>query len=363
MGFEIDFLPVGEGERGGDAVTFRYGNLEGSRSEQVVVVIDGGTKNSAEQLVGHIKKYYQTEIVDLLISSHPDSDHSIGAAVVLESMDVKLLWMHRPWLHAQDIKDAFRDGRITGKGLKEILRESLENAYDLEKIAERKQVPISEPFSDSAKVDRQLVILNPSKKFYEELLPNFRETPEPKEAAALPSRVVTAVKEAINWIAEAWGIETLAEPQENETSAENNTSVILLLQIDGKSKLFMADAGVEAIREAISKAVQLGVDLKTADFIQVPHHGSKHNVGPVVLNQIIGPKLAQDQSSKIAFASVPKEGDPKHPSKKVTNAFKRRGAKVIVTRGNTIHWASADAPKRTGWITAEPLPFYDKVEE
>ena len=42
MGYEIDFLPVGDGARSGDAIALRYGNLEGTRAEQTVVVIDGG---------------------------------------------------------------------------------------------------------------------------------------------------------------------------------------------------------------------------------------------------------------------------------------------------------------------------------
>ena len=43
MGLEIDFLSVGEGEKSGDAIALRYGNLFGPRSEQTVLVIDGGT--------------------------------------------------------------------------------------------------------------------------------------------------------------------------------------------------------------------------------------------------------------------------------------------------------------------------------
>lgn len=39
MGFEIDFLPVGEEGKSGDAIALRFGNLFGQRSEQMVVVI------------------------------------------------------------------------------------------------------------------------------------------------------------------------------------------------------------------------------------------------------------------------------------------------------------------------------------
>ena len=55
MGFEIDFLPVGEGEKSGDAIALRYGNLSGTRSEQTVLVVDGGTLDSGAALVDHVK--------------------------------------------------------------------------------------------------------------------------------------------------------------------------------------------------------------------------------------------------------------------------------------------------------------------
>jgi len=362
MGFEVDFLPVGDGEKGGDAIALRYGKLDGTRSEQVVIVIDGGTKESGENLVNHIQEYYKTDQVNLVISTHPDADHSSGLTVVLENLKVGNLWMHRPWKHAQDIRDAFKNGRITGKGLKESIKKSLENAYDLETIARKEGIPIYEPFSDFSKKDNQLIILGPSVEFYEDLLPNFRETPEPKEAVAWPEKLVTVVKEVVKWIAETWGMETLTDPEEGETSAENNTSTILLLQLNGKKFLFTSDVGTEALNNAIDKAESLGIDLREVGFLQIPHHGSKHNVGPTILNHIIGEKLQEQKHLKSAFVSAPKDGDPKHPSRKVINAFIRRGAKIFATKGISMRHHSPDAPDR-GWSEADPLPFYDQTEE
>ncbi len=56
MGYEIDFMPVGEGEKSGDAIALRFGNLNGNRSEYKVVVVDAGFKESGgNELVAHIK--------------------------------------------------------------------------------------------------------------------------------------------------------------------------------------------------------------------------------------------------------------------------------------------------------------------
>jgi hypothetical protein len=64
MAYEVDFMAVGDGEKSGDAIALRFGNLVGPRSEQKVFVIDGGTKESGEKLVEHIQKYYGTTRVD-----------------------------------------------------------------------------------------------------------------------------------------------------------------------------------------------------------------------------------------------------------------------------------------------------------
>ena len=103
MGYEIDFLAVGieEGERSGDAIALRLGNLTGTPAEPKVFVIDAGTKELGEKLVSHINKYYSTNRVDAVISMHPDADHSSGLTVVLEKMEAVSLYMHRPWNHAE----------------------------------------------------------------------------------------------------------------------------------------------------------------------------------------------------------------------------------------------------------------------
>jgi beta-lactamase superfamily II metal-dependent hydrolase len=98
-------------------------------------------------------------------------------------------------------------------------------------------------------------------------------------------------------------------------------------------------------------------------YIQVPHHGSKRNVGPTVLDRILGPKKAQEAFDKTAFVSAAKDGEPKHPARKVVNAFQRRGAKVFATKGSGLYQHSKDLPLRAGWRTATNLAFYEQVDE
>lgn len=368
MGYEVDFLQVGEGEKSGDAICIRFGDLWGSRENQFVMVIDGGTTDSGERLVKHIKSRYGTDTVDLVVSTHPDNDHISGLRVVLEELTVGRLWMHLPWHHAEDFKALFKDHTITSLGLKRKIRASLDTATDLEEIARRKGVPIDEPFSDVQLPfgDIGIDVLGPSTNYYTELLPQFRETPEAREATAgagFFERAASAVLEAAKTVVESWHFETLSDPPEDATSAENNSSVILTIRRDNKLLLFTGDAGVPALDRAADEAEARGIDLPSLRFVQAPHHGSRRNVGPTVLDRILGPKYQDPESAKSVFISASKDA-PKHPARSVCNAFQRRGAKnrVYTTEeGNKRH--HHDAPARSDYSTADPVPFYDEVEE
>src|SRR5712692_4577395 len=125
MGYEIDFLPVDRGEKSGDAIAFRIGNLKGPREEQFVCIVDGGYDEHGEQMVQHVTKYFGTNKVDLVVSTHPDDDHCLGLEPVLEQLDVQLLWMHQPWNHADKIKKMFTNGQLTTKGLTDKFTKSL----------------------------------------------------------------------------------------------------------------------------------------------------------------------------------------------------------------------------------------------
>ena len=372
MVYEVDVLPVGDGERCGDAIALRFW-IPDSLESQNVWVIDGGTKESGEALVRHIKEYYGTEFVNVVVSTHPDSDHASGLSVVLEKLKVGKLLMHQPWNHAEEINHLFDDGRIIQSGIEERVWSALQDVRELEKIATRKYIKIIEPFSDNGEpqlaLNANVYVLSPSKVFYEGQLTNFRCMPEVAKQAENRARkqefiemLKAAAKETARAL-ETWLKETLADPEEDATSAENNSSVVLLFELDGDRLLFTADAGVPALTEAANRAQALGIDLKKAKFIQVPHHGSKRNVGPTILNRIIGPIKDTESYDKIAFVSASKDGQPKHPAKKVVNAFKRRGANVFATQGKWLCHHSSNAPQREGWSNATPLPFYKEVDE
>ena len=54
MDFEIEFFPVGEASKAGDAIVVRYG----SGGFYEVMVIDGGTEDSGIAIVKHVQQQY-----------------------------------------------------------------------------------------------------------------------------------------------------------------------------------------------------------------------------------------------------------------------------------------------------------------
>lgn len=360
VGYEIDFLPVGNGSRSGDAIAVRYG----SPGSYKVMVYDGGTKESGQALVDHIKAYYGTERVDYVVNSHPDGDHASGLSVVLEQVEVGELWMHRPWEYSAEIRDYFKDGRITDNSLAERLKEKMGAAYALEQLATEKGIPIFEPFQGSKIGDFE--VFSPEKDWYvHELIPQFAKSPEQKAESTMSfTAAMNSIKEmarkAVEWVAEHWHIESLRE--DVKTSAENESSVILHGVIDGRGILFAGDAGVQALHAAADYAEWLGISIpSTLKFSQIPHHGSRNNVSTTALDRIWGTRKASDDGIQTisAFVSVAKESNT-HPRKAVTNAFIRRGCRVIETRGDTkYHWHNM--PSR-GWYPASTIPFANEVE-
>lgn len=352
MAFEVDFLPVGDGERSGDAICVRFGNLQGDRNQQTICVIDGGTKESGEKLVEHIRLYYNTDRVDYVFCTHPDSDHASGLCVVLDSLSCGTLVMHRPWEHSEDICHLFDDPKINPDKLAGRMERNLFAAHSLEKLAQEKKIPIVEPFAGTANDDKSIVVLGPDKDYYQSLLPTFRDMPELAEQPSLVQKVGQFVESAVQWAAETMHIETLVDPPADEVSSENNSSAIILFQIDGNKVLLTGDAGTEALGRAIHFAASQAISVENLRFFQVPHHGSRRNIGPTILNHV---------KPETAFISAAAKGAPKHPSKRVTNALLRRGAKVYVTQGAGLLHSYPHS--RPNWRPAPVVPFYSQVED
>jgi len=356
MDYEIEMLPVGDSN--GDAICVRYGTPDAFR----VHLIDGGFTDTSDAVVNHVREYYgRNTSVDHALVSHGDNDHACGLIGALKSLPTRNIWMHRPWLYAPQIVDSFH-GNWTLAGLTKYIRDSHEYLVEFEAIANLRQIPIYAPFA-GRRIGEGFVVLAPSEQRYISLLHALDKSPPSyKDKKGLLGAVLGGARNVLDVVREAWDIETLDE-NPPATSASNETSVVQMGVFGAKRALLTADVGPDGLREAAQYARAMGL-FGSPNFVQVPHHGSRRNVTPSVLNEWLGAPL-EDRNARrgVAFCSVGKDADI-YPRKKVKNAFMRRGYPVHATRGWTKrHHSGGVWGERAGWKVSEPEAFDPNVGE
>ena len=352
--FEIDFLNVGSG-KSGDAIPLRY-SIGGVKR---VHVTDGGFQDTGDIVVKHIKEYYDDPItIDAVVASHSDGDHTGGLGKVLEAFSVSELWMLRPWLYADELIERFtRYSNV--ENLVRRLKEIYPTIAELEEIAEEKEIPIFAPFQGEQ--IGEFTVLAPSKERYLNLIVESDRTPEGK-ALSLLGQGRAFVKSIVSFVRSAWGEETFSS---EETSCENEMSVIQYANLCAKKVLLTADAGRGALTEALDFAPSAGLILPGIDRFQVPHHGSRRNVSTEILDRLLGERLSEkpEEGTELFTAVISaSKDDEDHPRKAVIRACIHRGAKVISTedRGKRTGY---NAPEREGWTAVPGLPYPDEQEE
>ncbi len=101
--FEIDFIKI-DSDESGDAIALRYQLNNTTRFH----VVDGGFQDTGEKVIEHINTYYnKPESIDSVILTHPDGDHAGGLKYILENINVRELWMLRPWQYSEELIDKF----------------------------------------------------------------------------------------------------------------------------------------------------------------------------------------------------------------------------------------------------------------
>ncbi len=349
MNYEVDFLPIGEGS--GDAIVIRYGD---DTNGYLLHVVDGGRADTTNTIISHITQYYQNAYINHMVLSHADDDHATGLIGVMERFGVGNLWMNRPWLYADQILHHFH-GNFTLQGLIDDIKQRHPYLVELERLAIQKGTVIHEVFQ-GAQIGA-FTVLAPTRNRYINSIPDFGKTPDRYTEAAAGIQnfgLLRALVAGAKKLLENWDIETLAE--NTETSASNESCVVQYAALGDKAVLLTADVGPIGLTEAANYAA----GWNRPQFVQVPHHGSRHNVTPSVLNMWLGEKQPQGAAAVgTAFCSVGSNKDD-YPRAQVTNAFMRRGFKVYSTRTK---WLSHyNGPGHPGMVPAVAEEFAHEVE-
>lgn len=357
--FEIDFLPVGNSSKSGDAIPIRYSNHGVTR----VHIVDGGYQEMGSSIIDHLSSFYDDpSSIDAVVVTHPDGDHAGGLRTVLEEKSVSELWMLRPWLYADDLVGRF--ARFSNvKNLEKRLREIYPNIAALEALALEKGIPIKEPFQGATIGD--FLVLAPSKTRYLDLVEASEKTPESSKVASesfSAGMLQGFGRTILNMLKAFWGEEAFSA---EETSAENDMSVVQYAVLSEQRILLTGDTGRNGLIEAADYAEKIGIPIPGVDRFQVPHHGSRRNVSTEVLDRWLGERLAlkpsEGNETFTAMISAAKEDDD-HPRKAVVRAMIHRGGKVVKTKGSGLQ-TGHNAPARSGWVAAEAMPYPEEQED
>lgn len=362
MAHEIDFIGSDKTEKDYDAIGFRYKTPSG---RFIKCIYDGGTSEVGKDVVAHVEEYYFSDAerkVDMVFCSHPDLDHAAGLREVLSSVKVDYLVMNRPWDYVDELFDRVKDGRITKESLERTLREKYKFVDDLEKLAVEKGVRIL-PGIVGTRLYQGMNILSPTKEFYIERLVDSAKTPAMESNKSGVGACVNALRKIGDSIASLvksiWSQEELREGE--KTSAENEMSIVLRVEVDERPFLLVGDAGCMALTQSIALAKSLCKPLTDCSFYQIPHHGGKHNVSPSVMNGMVGPILSPNSAlTKTAYVSAAKGSS--HPRRVVTNSFIKRGCSTIICRDLTKRHHFGDMPERVNYIPSKEEGYSPLVE-
>lgn len=351
--YEIDMLDV----KNADAFLIHFWDDE--TDHDYVVLIDGGNYQDGTKIAQFIRTHYgRDKRIDVAICSHCDKDHFGGIMYLLEqqrdnsndNMNIGQIWINDPAKHVPN--GEVKWSQTMSAQTKMVKARTVfdlkdhDNLFDIiEHLQRCGRMEMCEPFSDASKEGEVSIcenglfqIIGPTKEYYKSLVPDFRNDLQRKkngyDSDELQEQDVVIQENRI--------FSQTLEEAEDDPSSHNKSSVILLFQpSDGKKFLFMGDACRESIKNVPENTL---FAVRNVDFLKVPHHGSKHNLDNEMINYI---------HPKVAFISTEKHGH--YLSKAVVNVLNAIGTKVYSTNinGNMCHHKNTKT--HNGYSVATPI--------
>lgn len=328
----VRFFKVGEASKGGDAILIVFYDDSFPKNRPHVILIDGGYKQTAVQIVNYIKKTLGLSKIDYMFNTHPDADHINGLIEIIENSDLQIgrLVFNRPWVDSGINASDFIDRRKTDKSVNQDLTKCFSSAAELERIAQnrvvngaKKPITIIRPIQGKI-IDNFIWVVGPSKQHYADHilladgLANNRV--KDKDGKFVPYTYETEEYDSSKGEIEWFGDEI--------TSPVNETSLVLAFNAPDKLYLFTGDAGKECLCDALNYYINLNDVNRYDDFdvMQLPHHGSRKNINPDIIEAV---------DAETYIISCPPEGRKEgHPSQRLINKILEinKNAKIYQTK-------------------------------
>ena len=340
--YEIDMLSVGAA----DAYLIRFFD---EKEEQHVILVDAGYYANGKQIAEFVKKRYGTYTIDLAICTHCDDDHFGGFIYLCEQMlnspstsvDIKEILINDPGLHcsASDFKWYTSDANAQ-RNARKVYNSNGSNLLELLwKLRDSGKLSLYETFSDknNSRFGGIIDIIGPSIKYYESLVPSFRNGMAPNYDYDVDNDSADAA------IRDTKIFSQTLEDAGDDPSPHNQSSIMFLFKpSDGKMFLFTGDAGIAAF-ENIRYAEDVE-KIQNVYWLKVPHHGSKKNLNNKWLNHI-HPQVAYISTEKYTH----------YMSKAVVNALNKCNCNVYATNDGSNYWHHSKTPQRQDYHTATAL--------
>ncbi len=337
--YEIAFHSVGEGGPGGDAITIIY-EING---QKVLDIVDCGTIEAGERIVERMQEDHPGLGVRNIVCTHGDQNHLSGLPTIIEELGAQNVYVNFPW-------------HYTDEATSRRLKSNFKTLAEFEKTISNLNVL---PAIQGTEVGL-FTIMTPSEDRYRELAPVMDEKP-----SVIGTAISRAAEAVVDLVPDRWDTESLEDAITNPTSNSNESSVVMFAEFGEFRVLLTGDTGIQGLSETADYFEASGIALPiqtTIDnplIIQIPHHGSRHNISSETLDRLIGERQADinHQRTQYALASVGKHSDT-HPRKKTTNAFNRRSCKVLDNSEGrpVVHPARGNTPQ------ARTHDFYGHVE-
>ncbi len=296
----IDMLDVGKGDS-------YVVELDNGLEQKYSLIIDGGTMERSDVLISHVQKYHNNQI-NLVICTHPDTDHIGGLITLLEHCNVHDLFLNDPRdvLPESTLLQRARDNLTPEEVL--VFKSAFERIDELKEQAayqgtRHHQITFANPQARFVWGGWSVYILGPSENLFRDIWLN-----EDVVRDWFSSDIV-------NNLVNAQPNSSVLDDPSIDTKPVNNSSIIILIEGYGKKFLFTGDAGKRALRDAMTVR-----DISNLTWLDVPHHGSRRNLDTQIINHF---------APQVAYISSP--GTTKHPRRTVIRALQKAGSVVYST--------------------------------
>ncbi len=302
--------------------------LRDESGDSRVIVIDGGAAANSEPLLNHVSQYHDNG-VDIVVSTHPDTDHIGGLVSLLENHNVAHLILNDPRgvisepLLLKKARTALTSDEYS------VFTSAFERMDALQSAAQAQGTSVHTLFASPDSIydwgGWSVYVLGPSEGLFRDIWLNDEVV-----SAWFHSDTTDAAVAAIP------GTSIIDDPS-IDTKPVNNSSIIILIEGHGRKYLFTGDAGKRALRGAMTVK-----DISKLNWLDVPHHGSRRNLDRALITHL---------APEVAYISSP--GTTKHPRRAVVRALQKAGAMVYSTCRHGSVYNHYNLP-RDGWSPISP---------